>query len=95
MAKYYVLFFMMVVTIPLFLGLNALQSIECGKIRNEIKSIEKNEENCVNENKTVANDIVKLLATERLETEARKMGLRKMNPEDVILVIMGGKGRGY
>ena len=92
--KYYFVFLMAAITIPIFLGINAWQSTECTKLRNEIKIIEKDQENFVNENKTVANEIVKLLSTERIESEARRMGLHKMYPEDVILVIMGGRERG-
>jgi len=94
MLRSYVLFFAMVLTIPLFLGINAWQSNECGILRNEIKNIERNQENCVNENKLAANEIVDLLATDRLEAEAKKMGLHKVRPEDVLLIVMGGKGRG-
>jgi len=94
MTRYYVLFFFMVLTIPFFLGINAWQSNECGILRSELRVLERNQENSVNENKMVVNEIVDLLATGRLETEAQKMGLRKMRPEDVILIIMGGKGRG-
>jgi cell division protein FtsL len=90
----YVLFFAMVLTIPFFLGINAWQSNECGILRNEIKNIERNQENCINENKLAANEIVDLLATDRLEAEAKKMGLHKVRPEDVLLIVMGGKGRG-
>jgi cell division protein FtsL len=85
----------MVLTIPVFLAVNAWQSNECGILRNEIKTLERIQENRLNENKTIANEIVDLLATERLETEARKMGKQKMRPEDVVLVIMGGKGRDF
>jgi len=90
----YVLFFAMVLTIPLFLGINAWQSNECGILRNEIKVLEKSQESRVNENKMAANEIVDLLATGRLEAEAKKMGMQKIRPEDVLLIIMGGKGRG-
>jgi len=90
----YVLFFAMILTIPLFLGINAWQSNECGILRNEIRVLERNQENRVNENKMAANEIVDLLATGRLEAEAKKMGLQKIRPEDVLLIIMGGKGRG-
>jgi len=90
----YVLLFAMVLTIPLFLGIDAWQSNKCGILRNEIKVLEKNQESRVNENKMAANEIVDLLATGRLEAEAKKMGLQKIRPEDVLLIIMGGKGRG-
>jgi len=94
MKKYYVLLFVLALTIPLFLGINAWQANECGIIRSEIKNLEKTQENSLDENKTIAADIVYLLTAERLDTEARKMGLRKMRPEDIILIVMGGKGRG-
>jgi len=94
MKKYYVLLFLLALTIPLFLGVNAWQANECGIIRSEIKNLEKTQENCLDENKTIANEIVNLLTAERLDTEARKIGLHKMRPEDVILIVMGGKGRG-
>jgi cell division protein FtsL len=95
MTKYYGLLFLLVFTIPLCLGLNAWQANECGKIRNDIKNIEKTQEKRINENNTISNEIVELQSTERLEAEAQKMGLQKKRPEDVILIIMGGKGRDH
>jgi len=93
MKKYYVLLFALALTIPFFWGINAWQANECGIIRGEIKILEKTQENCLDENKTIANEVVNLMAAERLDTEAQKMGLHKMRPEDVILIVMGGKGR--
>ncbi|MCL2127774.1 MAG: cell division protein FtsL [Treponema sp.] len=96
MKKYYVFFFLMVLTIPPLLWVNAWQANECGEIRNEIKKIEKSQENCVEENKTVAADIARLLAVDKLENDAqKKLGLVKIRPEDVTLIIMGGRGRGF
>jgi len=94
MKKYYALLFLLALTIPVFLGVNAWQANECGIIRSEIKNLEKTQENSLDENKTIANEVVNLLTAERLDNEARKIGLRKMRPEDVILIVMGGKGRG-
>jgi cell division protein FtsL len=94
MTKNYALFFLMVLTIPLFLVINAWQSNECGIIRNEIKKLERSQENSISENKIAATEIVNLLATGRLEAEARKMGLEKKQPEDVILIVMGRKESG-
>jgi cell division protein FtsL len=94
MTKYYVLFFLMVLTIPLLLGINAWQSNECGILRNEIKKLERSQESAIRENKIAANEIVNLLATSRLEAEARNMGLQKKQPEDVILIVMGRKESG-
>ena len=95
MKKYYAVFFFMVVSIPLFLGINAWQSNKCGEIRREIRELENRQENSVEENKAVAAEIADLLAIEKLEIDAqRKLGLRKMRPENTTLIIMGGKGHG-
>ena len=95
MKKYYVMFFLMVITIPLFLGLNAWQSNKCGEIRREITRLENLQENVVEKNRIVVADIAELTAVDKLELEARnRLGLVKVRPEDIRLIIMGGKGRG-
>jgi hypothetical protein len=96
MKKYqYVLLFFTVLAIPLFLAINAWQANECGEIRSQIKKNEISQESLVEENKTVIAEISNLLAVDRLETEAQnRLGLRKIRPEDITLIIMG-RGRGY
>jgi hypothetical protein len=95
MKKSYILFFFLVLTIPVFLFINAWHSNECGVVRKDIRQLEKAQEDRIEENKTVANEIFNLLTVARLETDAQKrLGLKKMRPEDVMLIIMGGKGRG-
>jgi hypothetical protein len=95
MTRHYVLFFFLALTIPLLLGINVWHSNECGIIRKNIKLVEKAQEDCVEDNKTVANEISQLLSVARLERDAQqKLGLKKVRPEDVMLIIMGGKGRG-
>jgi len=93
--KYYVMFFLMVISIPIFLFFNVWQSNKCGEIRNEIRSIEYRQENYVEKNRTAAADIADLLAIEKLELDAqRRLGLKKIRPENIKLIIMGGeKGR--
>ena len=94
--KRYILFFAMVISIPVFLGVNAWQANKCGEIRNAIRKIEREQENCVDETKTVVAEIADLLAVDRIENEAqRKLGLHKIRPQDVTLIIMGGKGRDF
>jgi len=89
--KYYALFFVMVVTIPVFLGINAWQSNKCGVLRSEIRRLERAQENLVEANKTVAAEIANLLAVDRLERDARnRLGMTRMSPEDVTLIIVGG-----
>jgi len=95
MKGFYALFLLAAVTIPVFLWANAWQSNECGILRNEIKKLEKNQENAVEENKTAVAEIADLLAVDKLENDARnRLGLKKIRPENVLLIIMGGKGRG-
>jgi cell division protein FtsL len=91
MIKTYALLFLTVLTIPAFLGVNAWQANECGEIRNEIKALEKSQEQCVTENKAVTTEIADLLAADRVEEKKKKLGLQKMRPEDVVLIVMGGK----
>jgi len=93
--KFYVLLFLMALSIPFLLGFNVWQSNKCGEIRNEIKNIEYRQENLIEKNKTVVADIADLLAIDKLELDAqRRLGLKKMRPEKVKLIIMGGeKGR--
>jgi hypothetical protein len=93
--KYYVFCFLAAFSIPSFLGINAWQSNECGAIRNEIKRLERSQENSIENNKTVIAEIANLLAVDKLENNAQaKLGLTKIRPEDVWLIIMGGKGHG-
>jgi len=91
MIRNYTLLFLMVLTIPVLLGINAWQSNECGEIRSEIKALERKQEQCVAENKAITTEIADLLAAGRVEAEAQKLGLHKMRPEDVLLIVMGGK----
>jgi len=95
MFKTYTLLFLTVLTIPVLLGINAWQSNTCGEIRNEIKAIERSQEQCVTDNKAIATEIADMLAAGRVEAEAQKLGLHKMRPEDVVLIVMGReKGNG-
>ena len=94
MKKLYVMFFVMVVTIPVFLGVNAWQANRCGVIRGDIRRLERTQENFLEENKTVAAEIANLLAVDRLENDAvNRLGMTRMRPEDVTLIILGGDGR--
>ena len=84
----------MVISVPFLLGINAWQSNECGKIKREIRELENKQENCVENNKTLVADIADLLGVDKLELDAQqKLGLKKNRPEDITLIIMGGKGR--
>jgi len=95
MSKSYVVFFAMVLTIPVFLGINAWQSNVCGVIRGNISRIEREQETLVEENRTVAAEIADLLAVDRLENDAvDRLGMTRVSPENVMLIILGGDGHG-
>jgi len=85
----------MVLTIPVFLGVNVWQANRCGVLRNEIRRLERAQENLVEENNTVAAEIANLLAVERLERDAgSRLGLARLSPENVTLIIVGGDAFG-
>ena len=91
----YVLFFVMVFTIPVFLGFNAWQANVAGVFRHEIRRLERAQENLVEENMTAAAGIANLLAIDRLENDAvNRLGMTRIRPEDVTLIIMGGDYHG-
>jgi len=96
MIKRYALIFFMVLSIPLLLGLNAWQSNKCGELRREINRIQREQVELMEKNRETTAKITELLATDRLEKDAReKMGLKKMQPEDIFLIrITGGEGSG-
>ena len=86
-------FLLLVISIPVFLGVNAVQANKCGEIRKDIKALERFQENSVKNGRILAAEIADLLAVERLENEAKNnMVLRKMRPEEIHLIIVGGKG---
>ena len=95
MKFFYPIFFIMVISIPVFLGINAGQANKCGEMRKDIKTLERLQENSVENGRIIAAEIADLLTVERLENEARiNLGLRKMRPEEIRLIILGGgKGR--
>ena len=93
MKRYYVLLLLMVISVPFLLGFNAWQSNECGKIKRQIRELETMQENCVENNKTLVADLADLLGVDKLEYDVKnKLGLKKNRPEDITLIIMGGKG---
>jgi hypothetical protein len=95
MGKRYFLIFFMVLTIPLFLGLNTWQSNKCGNLRRELGRLEREQVEMMEKNREAAARVTEMLAAGKLEENAReKMGLTKMRPEDIFLIrITGGKGR--
>ena len=93
--RFYIVFFIMVITIPLFLGVNAYQANVCDEIRRDIKGVERLQENSIENSRIISAEIADLMTVERLENEAKNnLGYRKMRPEEIRLIILGG-GKGF
>jgi cell division protein FtsL len=92
----FVLYFV-VLTIPVFLGINAWQSARYISLEREISRLEDAQAEWVESNKRLMAGIAVLSSSERIEHIAKKdLELNRIRPEDVLLVkIEGGKERGF
>ena len=96
MFRSYMFLFFMVLSIPAFLGINALHANRCGELRREINRLQREQVEIVERNRHAAAEVTELLSTARLENVARYIpGLGRMRPENVLLInITGGRERG-
>jgi cell division protein FtsL len=88
---------MIVVTIPLFLGLNAWQSSRYTSLEREIGRLEDAQTEWIESNKRLIAGIAVLSSSERIEFIAQhELKLERIAPEDVLQIrIEGGEtGRG-
>jgi cell division protein FtsL len=85
---------MAVLSVPCFLGLAAWQSSRYGDLEREIATLEKTQEEWVENNKRLIAGIAFLSSPDRIEHIARnELGLNKKQPEEVLQIsIDGGKG---
>jgi len=97
MSKKYVLILLMVLSVPLLFGINAWQANKSGKLQREISRLQREQTEMTEKNREAIAGITELLSTDNLEYNARKIpGLRRMLPEDIMLIrITGGKGSGH
>ena len=88
--------YLMVITIPLFLGLVVWQSNRYQNLVNEISRLENTQVEWVESNKRLIAGIEEYTSPERIERIAvNEMGLRKIRPEYLLQVrIVEGKGYG-
>jgi hypothetical protein len=94
--KNYVVFFLMAFTIPVIFGILAWQSNKSRVIKSELIRLENDQEVIIEKNRTITAEINVLLSVNKLENDAReKLGLYKIRPEDVSLIILGGMGSGF
>jgi cell division protein FtsL len=81
------LFYVFILSIPAFLGLAAWQSSRYGDLERELKKLEKNQEEWIENNKRLIANIAVLSSPERIERIARdELGLQKKQPEDVLQI---------
>jgi cell division protein FtsL len=97
MKRWYVLLYVIAVTIPLFLGLNAWQSSRYAALEQEIGRLEDAQAEWIESNKRLIAGIAVLSSSERIEFIAKnELELYRIAPEDVLQIRIegGGKGRG-
>jgi cell division protein FtsL len=93
----YLLFYFVIISIPLFLALTVWQSVRYNALRQEVNRLEEAQADWVESNKRLIAGIAVLSSPERIERIAEKdLDLRKIRPEDVLQVKIqeGGKGHG-
>jgi len=82
----------MVLTIPLFLGISAWQSIRYSDLEKETRTLEAAQEKWVEDNRLLIADIATLTSSENVENIAvHDLKLQKIQPENVLQVWIEGK----
>jgi cell division protein FtsL len=90
-----VFFYVMVLTIPLFLGLVAWQASRYVSLEREISRLEDAQAEWLESNKRLIAGIAVLSSSERIEFIARReLGLDKIPPEDVLQIRIEGGEKG-
>jgi len=94
MFSRYTLLYFFVLTIPLFLGLAAWQSVRYTELERDVRRLEAVQEDLVESNKRLIAGIAVLSSSSRIEQVAvYDLGLSKIRPEHVLQIrIEGGLG---
>ena len=80
-------FYCFILSIPAFLGFTAWQSSRYSDLERELKTLEKTQEEWVENNKRLIANITFLSSPERIEHIARdQLGLHKKQPEEVLQI---------
>ncbi|MCL2229935.1 MAG: cell division protein FtsL [Treponema sp.] len=97
MIKKYLLLYILVFTIPLFLGLLVWQSNRYQKLSGELSRLEQSQTEWVESNKRLIAGISEYSSPDRIEDIAvNELDLEKIQPEHFLQVrITGGKGHEY
>ncbi|MCL2137916.1 MAG: hypothetical protein FWH41_00110 [Treponema sp.] len=94
MKRYYVAFFLMIVTFIGFLWVIVWRSNQSRDYQNKLINLEKKQEEIISENRIINNDINNLLHMEKIIDEAEELGLTPANPDDIIYIIMERNNNG-
>ena len=94
MIRRYALLYFIVLSIPLFLGIVAWQSVRYAELDRGVRRLEAAQEDWVENNKRIIAGIAVLSSSRRIEQVAiHDLGLSKLRPEYVLQVkIEGGSG---
>ena len=88
----YALFYFFVLTIPIFLGLTAWQSVRYTKLERNVRRLEAIQEDWVEGNKRLIAGIAVLSSSSRIEQVAvNDLGLIKISPEHVLQIRIEGE----
>ena len=93
MIRHRVLLYFFVLTIPLFLGLTAWQSVRYAELDRNVRRLEAAQEKWIESNNKLVASIAVLSSSRRIEQVAlHDLGLTKMLPENVLQVRIEGGG---
>ena len=93
MIRQRLLFYFFVLTIPLFLGLTAWQSVRYGELERNVRRLEATQERWIESNNRLIAGIAVLTSSSRIEQVAlRDLGLTRMRPENVLQIRIEGGG---
>ncbi|MCL2805370.1 MAG: cell division protein FtsL [Treponema sp.] len=97
MIKKYILLYLMVFTIPLFLGLLVWQSNRYQNLSKDLVRLEQTQKEWIESNKKLVAGIAEYSSAQRIDFLAKnQLNLRKIQPEYYLQVrVMGGKGHEY
>jgi len=97
MIKKYLLLYIMVISIPLFLGLVVWQSNRYLHLTRELTRLEQTQTEWIESNKRLIASVAEYSSMQRIDRIAKEqLDLKKIPPEYFLQVrIMGGKGHEY
>jgi len=87
MIRRYAVFYFFVLTIPLFLGIAAWQSVRYTALEREVRRLEAAQEDMVESNKRLIAGIAVLSSSSRIgQVAVFDLGLSRMRPEHVLQI---------